>query len=345
MKFSKMITAVDAHTAGMPMRVVLGGIPNLPGQTMVEKVRNMRETSDYLRSLIVLEPRGHAGMFAAILTEPTQEGVDFGVIFLNPGGYDTMCGHGTIAICTILVETGIVEVNEPETIISLDTPAGVVKAVVAVEQGLAKSVTIQNVASFLLQSDVEIKVPSVGPIKIDVAYGGDLFYAILPAESVGLDIVPEQDSAFVSLGRKIWDVINEEVDAQHPEIPEAKGFAGVIFSGHPTSPKATLKNACFGPPGFTDRSPCGTGTCAKMAALYAKGELALNEVFVHESIIGTLFSGELVKETTIGSYPAVIPTVTGSAYITGFQQLVLDPRDPFQAGFYLGKMSELWGVG
>ena len=345
MKFNRLITAVDSHTAGMPMRVVTGGTPRIPGRTILERVRYVREHLDDLRSFIVLEPRGHAGMFAAILTEPCSDDADVGVVFLNPGGYDTMCGHGTIAICTVMVETGMVEIHEPETMITLDTPAGIVEARVVVAEGLAQSVTLRNVPSFLLDAGVEVDVPDVGRIKISIAYGGDLFYAILPAASVGLKAEPEWDGEIVAIGRKIWEVLSKQVEAQHPEIPEIKGFAGVIFSAPPTHPEATLKNACFGPPGFTDRSPCGTGTCAKMAELYALGLLAHEEEFVHESVIGTVFRGKVIEEVQIGPFRGIVTEITGSAYITSFQQMVLDPRDPFPAGLYMGKESELWGAG
>ena len=344
MKFSRMITAVDAHTEGHPERVVIGGVPPVPGVTIMEKVRYVRENWDHLRTFLVHEPRGHSAMHASIITEPTVEEADVGVIYLGSGGYDTMCGHGTIAICTVLVEMGLIEAQEPETEIVLDTLAGIVRAKVAVEGGTATAVTIQNVPSFLYKSDVEVDVPTLGKVKLDIAFGGDLFYPILPAESVGLEIEPEWVSDIVSCGMKIWDAISEQVEAQHPEIPEMKGFSGVIFSCPPTNPKATLKNTNVMPPGFTDRSPCGTGTCAKMAVLHAKGELGLEEEFVHESIIGTLFYGRLIEETQVGPYPAVVPTVTGSAYIMGIQQFVLDPRDPFPAGFYLGKKRKIWGA-
>jgi len=344
MHFRRMITAIDAHTAGMPMRVITGGVPHIPGETMVDKVRYFRRHLDPMRAFIVLEPRGHAGMFAGVLTEPCTEESDMGVIFLNPGGYDTMCGHGAIAVCAVLVETGMVEVREPLTEITLDTPAGLVRASVAVEDGLVQSVSLQNVASFLYDSGVEVDVPGLGRLCLDIAYGGDLFYAIVPAESVGLRIAPEADGQIVATGRSIWEVLSRQIEAQHPETPALRGFAGVIFSGPPSHPRATLKNACFGPPGFTDRSPCGTGTCAKMAQLYAKGELGPGEEFVHESVIGTLFRGQIVAEAQVGPYPGIVPVITGNAYITGFQQMVVDPRDPFPAGFYMGKESELWGV-
>ncbi|MBC7263186.1 MAG: proline racemase family protein [Chloroflexi bacterium] len=344
MKFEKIITAVDSHTVGNAERVVIGGVPPIPGETMLEKLKYVRDHWDHLRTFLVHEPRGHNNMYAALLTPPTVEGADFGVIYLEPGGYATMCGHGTIAVCTVLVETGIVEAKEPLTEIVLDTPAGVVRAQVAVKDGLAESVTIQNVPSFLYKPDVVVDVPDVGRVKVDIAYGGN-FYAILPAESVGLEISPEHANEIISCGMKIWKAVNEQVEIHHPEEPEIDCVNYVEFSTQATDPRATMKNAVVVPPGGIDRSPCGTGTSAKMATLYAKGALGLNEEFIHESIIGSLFYGKLIEETKVGEYKAVVPTIRGSAYIMGIQQFVLDPRDPFPAGFFLGRKEKLYGVG
>ena len=344
MKFSRMITAVDTHTEGEPERIVIGGMPPIPGKTMMEKMRYVYENWDDLRTFLVDEPRGHSIMCASFLTEPTEEEADVGVIFVEPADYITMCGHGTIAICTALVELGIFEAQEPVTNIALDTPAGIVKAEVAVEDGIAKAVTFQNVPSFLYKSDVEVDVPTLGEVKLDIGYGG-AFYAILPAESVGLEVKPEQVNDIISCAVKIRDAINEQVEVSHPEKPEINYVPSVMFSAEATHPKATMKNALVYPPGQVDRSPCGTGTCAKMAVLHAKGKLGLNEEFVHESIIGSLFYGKLIEETKVGPYPAVVPTITGSAYIMGIQQFVLDPRDPFPAGFHLGRREKVYCPG
>jgi proline racemase/trans-L-3-hydroxyproline dehydratase len=344
MNFVRMITAVDAHAAGQSERVIIGGIPRLPGQTMLEKVRCFYQNFDQLRTLLLHEPRGHAAMHGSLITEPSVEEADFGVIYLGSGGYDPVCGHGTIAICTVLVETGMVEPKEPSTEVILDTPGGIVRGIVAVQDGSAQSVTIHNVPSFLYEADVRVAVPKVGRVTVDIAYGGDLFIAILPAASVGLEIVPERRNEIIHLGLSILEATAGQVDAQHPEMPELKGLTGVMFSGPATHEQATMKNALVYSPGNIDRSPCGTGTSAKMATLYAKGELALNEEFVHESIVGSLFIGRLVSETTLGRFRAVVPTITGSAYIMGIQQFVLDPRDPFPAGFLLGEQREVYGA-
>jgi len=328
-----MVTTVDGHSGGLVERVVTGGAPYVFGSTMLEKMEYARKNLDSFRTFLVKEPRGHSAMFAALLTQPTVEEADVGVLYLGQPRYDPMCGHGTIVTCTVLVETGIVEVEEPRTKVFLDTPAGIVRAEVAVKDGSASSVTLQNVPSFLYKGDAEVDVPGLGEVSLDIAYGG-VFYAIVPADSVQLEIKPNRRRDIVSSAFKIWKAVNEQIDVQHPEKPEIRGVSLVQFSSEATNPKATAKNAVvWYPPGDVDRSPCGTGTCAKMAALHAKGKLHLGEEFIHESIIGSLYMGKLIKETMVGSYRAVVPSITGSASITGFHQFVLDPEDPFPSGF------------
>jgi len=341
MHFNRMITAVDTHAEGAPERIVIGGMPPIPGSTMMEKMWHVYSHWDDVRTLLVDEPRGNDVMCASFITEPTVEGADVGVIFVERGDYITMCGHGVIAISTALVEMGLVEVEEPTTTVGLDTPAGLVRAEVAVEDGKAKSVTFQNVPSFLYKADVDVEVPTLGSVRLDIGFGG-AFYAILPAESVGLTVARENESEIISSAAKIRDALNDQVEVAHPEKPEINFVPSVMFSTEPTNPEATMKNALVYPPGQIDRSPCGTGTSAKMAILHGKGELALHEDFVHESIIGTLFYGKLIGETKVGSLPAVLPTITGRAWITGIQQFVLDPTDPFPAGFRLGERGEVF---
>ena len=343
MRFDRLFTVVDAHTEGNPERVVIGGIPPIPGATVLEKVKYVQDHMDYLRTFLVNEPRGHANMYAALVIPPTDARADFGILYLEPGGYATMCGHGTIAICTVLVEMGIVEAQEPTTEITLDTPAGLVEARVAVARGSVQSVTIRNVPSFLYRQDVAVEVPGMGQITVDISYGGN-FLAILPAARVGLAVKPEQYKELVDDGTRIWKAVNEQVQVCHPLQPKINCVNYVEFYGPPDDPRATLKNAVVVPPSGMDRSPCGTGTSAKMAALYGRGELRLHQPFVYESIIGSLYYGELLEETKVGNYPAVVPTIRGSAYITGIHQLVLDPRDPLPAGFAMNKQDKLYGV-
>lgn len=344
MKSAKLITAIDAHAEGNPERVVTGGIPFIPGKTMLEKSKYVRDHLDYLRTLLVHEPRGHSNMYAALLVPPCDDRADIGVIYLEPGGYVTMCGHGTIAICTVLVETGGFQISDQETEIVLDTPAGLVRAKVDMEDGKAIAVTIQNVPSFLYMKDVFVEVPEIGKVKIDIAYGGN-FYAILQAESIGLDIRPEQARKLIAAGSRIWQAVNEGFEIHHPEQPEIDCINYVEFSAPPTNPEANMKNAVVVPPGGMDRSPCGTGTSAKMASLHARGKLGLGEAFVHESIIGSLFYAKLIEETKVGDYDAVIPVIRGSAHITGISQFMVDPDDPFPVGFQLGKTEKLYGFG
>ncbi len=343
MKLKRVLSAVDTHAAGSPERVVVSGVPLIPGDTMLEKARYMRGNMDHLRTLLVHEPRGHGNMYASLIVPPTTPGADVGVLYLEVGGYPTMCGHGTIAICTVLVETGVVEAREPTTEIALDTPAGLVRASVAVGDGEVESVTIRNVPSFLYRADVEVEVPGLGWVTLDIAYGGN-FCAMLPAERVGLEVVPGAAGDLIARGTEIWKAVNEQVEVQHPIEPGINCVNYVQFYAPATHRRATVKNAVIAPPTSLDRSPCGTGTSARMAALYARGKLGLHEEFVHESIIGSLFTGRLVAETRVGDFAAVIPTITGSAYITGLHQFMLDPRDPFPAGFLLGKQEEPYGI-
>jgi proline racemase len=338
----RLLSAIDAHAAGSPERVVVSGVPALPCNTMLEKARYVCDNLDHLRTFLVHEPRGHGNMYASLIVPPSVEDADVGVVYLEVGGYPTMCGHGTIAICTVLVETGIVEAKEPETKIALDTPAGLVRAQVAVGDGQAESVTIQNVPSFLYRADIEVQTPNLGRVRLDIAYGGN-FCAILPADRVGLEVVPERANDLIACGTEIWKAVNEQISVHHPEEPGIDCVNYVQFSATASDPRAAMKNAVVAPPTSIDRSPCGTGTSARMAALHAQGKLDLGEEFVHESIIGSLFSGVLVEEIEVGEFSAVVPTITGSAYITGMHQFMLDPRDPFPAGFLLGEQGKPYG--
>jgi len=342
MKFKTLYTVVDAHTEGNPERVVISNIPAIPGETMLEKGIYMRKHMDNIRKVLTHEPRGHTNMYASLVIPPANPEADFGILFLEPGGYATMCGHGTISICTVLVEMGLVEAKEPITKITLDTPAGLVRAKVAVKDGSAESVTIKNVPSFLYKPDVTVDVPGIGKVTSDISYGGN-FYAILPAEQVGLRVHTDDFRKLIDYGSRIWNAINEQVEIQHPIDAKINCLNYVQFFGAPLNPDADVKNAVVVPPSGMDRSPCGTGTSAKMATLFARGELGLHQEFVHESIIGTLYYGELVEEVKVGDFSAVVPTIRGSAYIWGINQLVVDPRDPFPHGFQIEKQGKIYG--
>lgn len=342
MKFKRIISAIDSHTEGEPTRVVIGGVPVIPGNTFQEKWKWAKENLDGLRKMLMFEPRGSGIMSGSIITTACTPGADIGVIYIETSGFLPMCGHGTIGTCTVLVESGLVPVTEPVTLLTLDTPAGLVKARVTVEDGVAKDVTIQNVPAFLYKSDLVVNVPELGQVKLDIAYGGN-FYAIVPAESVGLELAPRAVKEIVRKGSQIREAIFEQVEVVHPLNPAINRCTHIRFISSSPNPKVTTRNAVLYSVEAIDRSPCGTGTSAEMAYRYSKGMQKLNEEFVSESIIGSLFYGNLVEETKVGPYTAVVPTIRGSAYISGIQQFVLDPRDPWPNGFFMGESSQ-WGA-
>ena len=334
MKFIKSIHAVDSHTAGEATRVVVGGVPKIPGKNMPEKKQWLEDNLDYLRTAIMLEPRGHKDMFGSILTQPTVDEADYGIIFMDGGGYLNMCGHGTIGAMTVAVETGMVPVTEPVTKVVQEAPAGLIHGQVFVEDGKAKKVSFTNVPAFLYKKDQEVELPGYGKIRFDISFGGS-FFAIVKAEQVGLEIVPENAAKLQDLGIQLRDIINKEIPVQHPELPHIHSVDLVEWWSKTETKGATLKNCVVFGQGQVDRSPCGTGTSAKMATLFAKGELKMREKFFYESILGTIFEGEIVGKAKVGEYDAVIPQITGSAYITGFNHFVIDETDPVKYGFIL----------
>ncbi|RSM89562.1 proline racemase [Kibdelosporangium aridum] len=333
MRATRYFTAVDSHTEGMPTRVITGGVGVIPGDTMAEKRAYFVEHLDHIRQFLVNEPRGHAAMSGAILQPPTRPDVDTGVLYIEVSGCLPMCGHGTIGVATVLVETGMVEVVEPVTTIRLDTPAGLVVAEVQVRDGHAESVTIENVPSFLLELDAVVTVPGIGEVRYDMAYGGN-FYAILPIKDLGIPFDKSEKDRMLTAGLQIMAAINAERRPVHPGDPRFAGCKHVQLVA-PGTGGSHSRNAMVIHPGWFDRSPCGTGTSARMAQLHARGELAIGQDFVNESLLGTTFIGRLSKQTTVASLDAVVPTVTGRAWITGMAQYLLDPTDPFPNGFTL----------
>ena len=322
---------VDSHTEGMPTRVVTGGVGEVPGDTMNEKRLHFMEHLDHIRKFLMNEPRGHAAMSGAILQPSTRPDADWGVIYIEVSGCLPMCGHGTIGVATVLVETGMVEVCEPVTTIRLDTPAGLVIARVNVSNGHADSVTIENVPSYVVRLDDVVQVPGLGAVPYSLAFGGN-FYAMVNLDDVGLPFDRTRQHEISEAGLAIMEAINETVPPKHPEIEGLDHCHHVEFIA-PGSTAQHSRHAMSIYPGWFDRSPCGTGTSARMAELWARGELALNEDFVNESFIGSRFTGRLISETEVGGMPAVIATVTGRAWVTGLAQYLLDPSDPFPSGF------------
>ena len=334
MKFSRSIQAIDSHTAGEATRIVVGGIPNIKGNSMPEKKEYLEENLDYLRTAIMLEPRGHNDMFGSVMTQPCCPDADFGIIFMDGGGYLNMCGHGTIGAMTAAIETGVVPAVEPVTHVVMEAPAGIIRGDVTVVDGKAKEVSFLNVPAFLYKEGVEVDLPGVGTVKFDISFGGS-FFAIIHASQLGLKIEPQNAGKLTELAMKLRDIINEKIEIQHPTLAHIKTVDLVEIYDEPTHPEATYKNVVIFGQGQVDRSPCGTGTSAKLATLHAKGELKVGEKFVYESILGTLFKGEIVEETKVADFNAVVPKLTGSAYITGFNHFVIDEEDPLKHGFIL----------
>ncbi|MFJ9123291.1 proline racemase family protein [Streptomyces sp. NPDC102340] len=333
MRSVRTLSAVDSHTEGMPTRVVTGGVGPIPGDTMAERRTYALEHLDELRRFLVDEPRGHPAMSGAILQPPTRPDADWGVLYIEVSGFLPMCGHGTIGVATVLVETGMVEVSEPETVVRLDTPAGLVEARVAVRDGVAEQVTLRNVDAFALELDATVKVPGYGEVRYDMAYGGN-FYAITELDQLGLPFDRARKDDILKAGLAISDAINEHNRPQHPLDPVIGGCKHVQFLA-PDSTARHSRNAMAIQPGWFDRSPCGTGTSARMAQLHARGELPLHTEFVNESFIGTRFTGRLVGDAKVGQLDAVVPEFSGRAWITGTANYLLDPRDPFPHGFVL----------
>ncbi|MGO4689885.1 proline racemase family protein [Glaciibacter sp. 2TAF33] len=331
MRSKRMFTAVDSHTEGMPTRVITGGVGVIPGATMNDKRLYFMEHLDDIRLFLMNEPRGHQAMSGAILQAPTRPDADWGVVYIEVSGCLPMCGHGTIGVATVLVETGMVEVQEPVTTIRLDTPAGLVIARVAVSDGHADSVTIENVPSYSVRLDDEVEVPGYGIVPYSLAFGGN-FYAMVDLDAVNLPYDRANQEEILQAGLAIMDAINTTNPPRHPLIEGLDHCHHVEFIA-PGSTARYSRHAMAIFPGWFDRSPCGTGTSARMAELWSRGELGLDEDFVNESFIGSTFTGRLVRETTVGDIPAVVPTITGRAWVTGIGQYLLDPSDPFPTGF------------
>ena len=334
MKIIRSLNAVDSHTMGEPTRIITGGLPNIPGDTMAQKKQYLEENLDEIRTMTRLDPRGHNDMFGSILTPPVNKEADFGIIFMDGGGYLNMCGHGSIGAITVAIETGMVEPVEPITVVKMDTPAGLITASANVVNGKVKEVSIVNVPAFLYKKDVKLAVEGYGEITFDISFGGS-FFAIVKSSQFGLKVEPKNASKFSELGIFLRDEINKKISMVHPELSHINKVDLVEFYDEATHVDAHYKNVVVFGQGQVDRSPCGTGTSAKLATLFAKGEIKENEDFIYESILSTLFKGKIVGLTKVGDFDAIIPEITGSAYITGFNHFVVDPEDPVKHGFAL----------
>ena len=328
------IVTLDAHTAGEPLRVILGVFPEFPGRTMLEVRRFAQEFHDDLRRALMLEPRGHADMYGCYVLPPVSPRADIGVLFTHNEGYSTMCGHGIIAVTTALLETGVLEAREPKTLVRIDTPAGFIESWATVRHGRVEEVAFINVRSFVVGLDREVDVPGIGPVRYDLAFGG-AFYAYVDAEDFGFRMVPEESRRMIDWGRRIKAAVQEADPPSHPLDSDLSFLYGTIFTGPAHHPGAHSRNVCVFADGEVDRSPTGTGVSGRMAIHHARGELPVGEEFIVESILGTTFEGRLTGTGEVGHLPAVVPEITGNAYLTGRNEILIAPDDPLAEGFVI----------
>jgi trans-L-3-hydroxyproline dehydratase len=320
------ITTIDMHTGGEPLRVVVDGLPPIEGRTVLEKRRYFREHYDYLRTGLIWEPRGHADMYAAVITPAVD--ADFDVFFLHNEGYSTMCGHAIIALTKLVVETRLIEKNE----ITFNVPAGRILARASVVDGQVVETSFRNVPSFVYLRDQRIDVPGIGSVSFDVAYGG-AFYAFVSAQELGLRLEPDQANQLIAYGRLIKHAVMSQFPITHPFEQDLSFLYGTIFTGPPNDPTHHSRNVCIFAEGELDRSSTGSGVSARAALHFAAGELELHERITIESILGSTMSVNVVAATRFGPYDAVTPEVSGIASITGRNEFYLDPDDPFRTGF------------
>jgi len=333
-QYPDRLLTIDSHTGGEPTRLIVGGIPPLPGDTVAQKRRHFMREWDHVRLQLTREPRGHRDMLAALVTEPTTAGADFGLIYMDARRYPYLCGHATIGAVTTLIEAGVVEASEPETTVIVDTPSGPMETQAQVRDGKVASVAMQAVPSFVYGEKLPLDVPELGRIVVDtVCVGG--FFAMVPAESIGLALRAENADRLIELGMAIIEAANEQLTVRHPTRPEVSTVDVTEFYALSQPQSGCGVSAVVYGESHIDRSPCGTGTSAKMTLLHHRGHLSLNQSFVNAGLLGTVFEGRLVAETTVGDLPAVVPEVRGSAQVTGVHQFVVDPSDPFPSGFLL----------
>lgn len=324
-------TCIDGHTCGNPVRLVAGGGPRLEGATMMERRAHFLAEYDWIRTGLMFEPRGHDMMSGSILYPPTRDDCDIAILFIETSGCLPMCGHGTIGTVTMAIENGLVTPRTPG-VLNLDTPAGPVKAEYRMAGDHVEEVRITNVPSFLYAEGLTVECPVLGEIRVDVAYGGN-FYAIVEPQENYTDMADWSAGDLIAWSPVVRQRLNEKYSFQHPENPGIDRLTHMLWTGRPTHPEAHARNAVFYGDKAIDRSPCGTGTSARMAQLHARGKLKAGDAFVHESIIGSLFRGRVEREVEVAGRPAIVPSIGGWARQTGFNTIFIDDRDPFAHGF------------
>lgn len=335
----RRVLAVDAHTEGEPLRVIVVGFPDLAGDSMLDKRRVARARHDELRRSLMWEPRGHADMYGCIVVPPVTPEAHVGALFMHNGGFSTMCGHGIIGLATVLVECGLIEANGPEVRVGIDSPAGFIEARVRVAAAgtpgpAVTGVRFTNVPSFVAGLDLSVDVRGVGRVPYDLAYGG-AFYAYVDATAVGLRLEAAEHDRIVDLGRRIKEAVQSAAPPVHPESEDLGFLYGTIFVGEAHDPDSHSRNVCVFADGEVDRSPTGTGVSGRLAIHHARGELAVGDAIRVESLLGTTFDGRVLRTARVGEHDAVIPEIEGRAFITGRNEILIDPEDPLASGFLL----------
>ena len=345
-----MVSAIDLHACGEPGRVIVGGVRDVPGRTMFEKMQYLAAHQDGLRKRMLREPRGYPAANCNLVLPPTHPDADAGFVIMEQVEYPPMSGTNTICVTTALLETGMIPMTEPVTELTLEAPAGLIRVRAECRDGKVTQVAFRNVPAFAVHLDAAIDVPTLGRVVVDVAWGG-MFYVIADAAAFGLRLTPDEGRDITRIGELIKAATQEQLPVVHPENPEIKDVTIAQLSGAPAATDNHRRNAVVVSTGklewdrpstwtgAIDRSPCGTGTCAKMATLHARGLLKIGEPFRHEGVLGTVFTGRLLEETSVGPYRAVVPELAGTAWITGFANYVVDPQDPFPEGFTVG---DIW---
>lgn len=335
MKARHVIHTIDSHTGGEPTRLVVSGIP-LRGSSLLEQRAYMRQNNDDLRAALMCEPRGHRGMFGAIMAPATRDAVDFGIIWTDSdGSYLNMCGHGTIGIGVTVIECGLAPVTEPVTHLRVDMPAGLVEIDVKVEGGRAISAAFTNVPAFLFKRGVMVDVPGHGKLPVDISFGGN-FFAAVRSDDIGIEVRPERVPELVQAGLAIRQAVNRQISVRHPTLDHIRSVDLTTIWGPGQAAGAKYKNIHVFSNGSFDRSPGGTGTSHMMALLIGRGEMDPGETIISEGITGSVFRGRMIRSVKVGEFDGFIPEVSGTAYVTGFHQFVIDPDDPQKYGFHIG---------
>lgn len=342
MKLARMINVVGAHAEGEPNEVITGGVLNIPGKTMFEKARWLETEGDDLRAFLLQEPRGKVSMCTNLVLPTNNPEAQAGYVIIEPASYPPMSGTNTICTATVLLETGMIQMEEPFTDVTLEAPGGLIRLRAACKDGKVESISFKNLPAFVLHRDKMIEVEGHGSMRVDVSYGG-MLYVIADAADCGFDITPDEAADLSKVGEKVKKAAAEQLPSVHPENSEIHTVNQTLWAGpmRVENGVKTSRNGVIVSPGRLDRSPCGTGTTARLALLHARGEIAAGEDFVHESIIGTKFNGRIFDTGTTGGIPDVSVEITGRAWITAFHQYVLDPSDPFPTGYTL---SDTWPV-